>query len=998
MWNFESLWKSLTPQKTTGNSDLYGINVDTLTATNGWQPIRYIRPELSLDDLTSEFVLSANAVSGALYQRQNDDLYSLSGRFSALTEQPEEISGKDGLVGGAIQSKRLFVYNELPENSYTIEAGAITLPIQAMVILPAIFDDEVVGFIQLFSLKTIDEKTQKWLTTQSGILGLILQVRTGLNTGGALSPQIAEQFETFKQKIQAIDTTFASISLHPDGTIVEANTIFCNLLGTDILHLKGKKITYFLADVDEELQNFNFLWENLSQQPISGVHLAFSRKNKELTWLLAQITPIQNESGNITSIQILGTDFTETITAIQSYQEMEALFKATEEQSITNIELLEGAVSEMEKQREALSNALLLGQIGPWELDIANQVLILSLEYAHLMGMEEAIEIPINQYINEWVHPEDTPILNEALQNILSQGSEADLASFIYRLRRVDGEYIYVNTRLQAYDAESQKLTGTTQDIDTICKVEIELEERNRRIEKHNQILLSLTQKDLVSIPLAETLAKLTEAAVDTLETDRSSVWFYDDAQTKISLLDLFDKDVQGHSQGMDLFAKDFPKYFEALKEERVISAEDAHIDPATAEFSEVYLTPLGINAMLDAPIRYRGKTVGVLCNEHKANSRQWTPDEVNFATSIADFISLALEADVRRQKEQEIRNLNENLEKIVEERTQELRLAQNKLIISEKMASLGQLVAGVAHEVNTPIAAIKASVRNMIRILPEIIIEAPIILSEMDDATKKVFLEMIEQALNNEPIQSTRDRRTLQREIVRTLEEEGVDNANTIASNLTEVRIYKNVENILPLLLNKDATRLIDNAYKLGQMKVNMDNISIAADKTSKIVFALKNYSHVSQEDTATPMQLAESIDNILTLYSNQTKYGVTINRNYSKCPSVLVYPDEIGQVWTNIIHNALYAMKYNGTLSIGIESDTENVIVKISDTGPGIPEDIQHRIFEPFFTTKPQGEGTGLGLDICRKIVEKHNGTVSLQSEPGNTTFTITLPQSNN
>ena len=114
-----------------------------------------------------------------------------------------------------------------------------------------------------------------------------------------------------------------------------------------------------------------------------------------------------------------------------------------------------------------------------------------------------------------------------------------------------------------------------------------------------------------------------------------------------------------------------------------------------------------------------------------------------------------------------------------------------------------------------------------------------------------------------------------------------------------------------------------------------------------------------------------------------------------FEEIPEIQCFPDELNQVWTNLIHNSLQAMKNEGTLTIRGEKKGTDLMVSISDTGPGIPEEIQPKIFQPFFTTKPAGEGSGLGLDIIKRIVDKHNGKIAFQTQAGvGTTFSVTLP----
>jgi len=139
------------------------------------------------------------------------------------------------------------------------------------------------------------------------------------------------------------------------------------------------------------------------------------------------------------------------------------------------------------------------------------------------------------------------------------------------------------------------------------------------------------------------------------------------------------------------------------------------------------------------------------------------------------------------------------------------------------------------------------------------------------------------------------------------------------------------------------------------------------------------------------------EGIESTLTLLHHELKYGIKIVRKFGELPKIPVYVDELNQVWTNLIHNAVQALGGKGEVTLETEvADDETVRVLVIDNGPGIPRDILPRIFEPFFTTKSKGEGTGLGLGIVRRILEKHGGRIEVQSVPGRTCFTVVLPVS--
>ena len=139
----------------------------------------------------------------------------------------------------------------------------------------------------------------------------------------------------------------------------------------------------------------------------------------------------------------------------------------------------------------------------------------------------------------------------------------------------------------------------------------------------------------------------------------------------------------------------------------------------------------------------------------------------------------------------------------------------------------------------------------------------------------------------------------------------------------------------------------------------------------------------------------MKDNIETVLTLYHNQIKQNTELLVDYADIPPLSCYPDELGQVWTNLIHNALQAMNYKGTMTISIAREDNYAVVSITDTGKGISDEIKEKIFTPFFTTKKVGEGSGLGLDIVKKIIEKHNGYIQLESEIGlGTQFKVYLP----
>jgi C4-dicarboxylate-specific signal transduction histidine kinase len=354
------------------------------------------------------------------------------------------------------------------------------------------------------------------------------------------------------------------------------------------------------------------------------------------------------------------------------------------------------------------------------------------------------------------------------------------------------------------------------------------------------------------------------------------------------------------------------------------------------------------------------------------------------------------------RKREEELKHMNENLEQLVQRRTadlartlENLQQTQAQLVQNEKMASLGQLIAGIAHEINTPIGAVKASAGNLQDSIPRLLSALPKIARELDTPQYHQLILLVEEVMSRQEMPSSREQRKHRKELTEYLRQKQVPHAEEMARTLVEVGVWEQSPRYDQLLRSPYALDVLDAIYQIGQMKMNAQNIELAAERTKKITFALKNYAYRQKEEEMVRMNVVESLDVILTLYHGQLRQGVELVTEYPDAPAyVMAFPDEIGQVWTNLITNAIHAMEYNGKLSIKVQPQDERVLIEVADTGPGIPLDIQQRIFEPFFTTKRQGEGTGLGLDICRRIIDKHNGAMTLKSQPGHTVFEVLLP----
>jgi signal transduction histidine kinase len=363
-----------------------------------------------------------------------------------------------------------------------------------------------------------------------------------------------------------------------------------------------------------------------------------------------------------------------------------------------------------------------------------------------------------------------------------------------------------------------------------------------------------------------------------------------------------------------------------------------------------------------------------------------------SISTALAIFTSKIIKSIFDKYK-LKVETKNSELHKTIKE----LNDTQDQLVETEKMAALGQLIAGVSHEINTPLGAIRSSIENISKSLNLTLKSTPQIVRSMSSSQLSAYNQIIEKSIKNEVLLTSKELRKQKRMIISHLEENfKLSDSESIADFLVDMGMYQSLDEIKPILELENGEGIIENIYKISNIKRGTDNIQLATDRASKVVFALKNFSRVEQTKSKILTEITKDIDTVLILYHNQIKRGIEVTKDYAYTDPIFCYPDQLNQVWTNLLHNSIQAVENTATKSIKIKTYLENdfCVISFSDTGVGIPNEIIDKVFNPFFTTKPKGEGTGLGLSIVKKIIERHNGKIDVFSKPNLTEFKVYLP----
>lgn len=314
-----------------------------------------------------------------------------------------------------------------------------------------------------------------------------------------------------------------------------------------------------------------------------------------------------------------------------------------------------------------------------------------------------------------------------------------------------------------------------------------------------------------------------------------------------------------------------------------------------------------------------------------------------------------------------------------------------------DRLASLGKLSAGLAHELNNPASAAKRAASQLRQILKKIKDASHELGRRELTPPQKAEIENLEASFiqRDEAPPDALTASDIEEQIDSLLRSHGQSDLWQLSADLARRGIKPAaLESLFANLEAATARAALIRIAASVEVANLLNEIESSTSRISDLVLAIKEYTYMDQA----PLQnvdVIKSLENTLTILNHKLKHGVTVKRDYQKVPFLVnSFGSELSQVWTNLIDNAVDAMGGKGELRVRTYRDDSCVVVEIGDNGPGIPPEVEPHIFEPFFTTKSVGQGTGLGLDTVQRIVKKHRGNIQVDSQPGDTRFQVWLP----
>ncbi len=545
-------------------------------------------------------------------------------------------------------------------------------------------------------------------------------------------------------------------------------------------------------------------------------------------------------------------------------------------------------------------------------------------------------------------------------------------------------------------------IAGITRDTTDQRRAEEAETRRTKQHLAHQAALVALAQMEM-SDDFVAGLERVLDTAAETMSLTRVSYWsLRDDPPTVVS--HAMRKGGSGSwANGLEMRARDLPRYFETLQENRVYVAEDAQALAEGTQLREKYLEPNGVKSILDAPVWQRGSIVGVVCHETIGEPRAWTLEEQDFVTRIGQMISVALVDHERDMVASEVQRSESRMRTLIEH------LPDAIFVLHE-----GRFVF-----VNAAFAAYLGYDK------PEDVIGARLL--DIVHAEDKKEGHAIERGAPK-PLKVRllrRDAESVHAEVAGlALVWDGEPSTVAIARDLTE----RNQFEAQLLLADRMASvgtlaagvaHEINNplGYVLGNLTALQNGLTSealnadlsqalkdaihGAKRVRDIVQDLQTFSRGDPSKRTTAVDVLRVMDVSIRMAHSAVRHRARLERDYRLVPPIEGSESRLGQVFLNLIVNAAQAMPERpleeNEINVRVTLDGEHVVVEVRDNGAGMTEEVRRRIFDPFFTTKPIGEGTGLGLSICHSIVTSMNGALEVDSEVGlGTTFRVRLPVS--
>jgi PAS domain S-box-containing protein len=552
------------------------------------------------------------------------------------------------------------------------------------------------------------------------------------------------------------------------------------------------------------------------------------------------------------------------------------------------------------------------------------------------------------------------------------------------------------------------------------------INERDARLAQHYRGLVELTRiENDFRLDYRKLLEAVTEISARAHSLERVSIWLFDAGRTLIRCEDLYEMSVGRHSSGQVLHQRDYPAYFAALASEVAIDATDVRLDPRTCEFTKRYLDPSRVGAMLDVPIYWRSRVVGVICHEHVGDTKVWNADEVGFAVSVADRIALILESVEAAKVEAEHRESEERYRSLIEE----ARDAIFTLSPDGTILHLNQAVKTITGwrpslwvgrkfvEALQGDEAVLAQQRFMdvagggqpqsfelhIRSRSGSVVTMEIVVSARKKGGEVIGVMGVGRDVT-ERRQADEAKARLEDQLRHAQKTEAI---GTLAGGIAH-----DFNNILTGIIGYTQMAAMDLPAN-HPVQEWLKPVLEASGRARNLVNQILAFSR-RQEQQRVPLLLHEVVEEVLKLLRPSLPATIEIRTELLRtCPTVMADANQLHQVLMNLATNAAHAMGPSGGLFAIrqdlVEVDELEVLrlpqlrqgrfvrLTVSDSGCGMPPAVLARIFEPFFTTKPLGEGTGLGLAVVLGIIQQHDGAVIVRSTVGQgTDIQLYLPVS--